>query len=113
MDPEDRRRRLIYRSLYTGMKETDIRGDRWKDSKKDLLNNGDLFSLTQPKMILVTKANLRSTVHRNVHLDTIGIKIFNDKRVDELILLDISASKSRREPKIACSDCSVYSSPML
>jgi len=35
--------------------------------------------LTQPKMILVTKANLRSTVHRNVHLDTIGIKIFNDK----------------------------------
>jgi glutamate dehydrogenase len=35
--------------------------------------------LAQPKMILVTKANLRSTVHRNVHLDTIGIKIFNDK----------------------------------
>jgi 5-methyltetrahydrofolate--homocysteine methyltransferase len=34
-----------------GMKEADIRGDRFKDSKKDLLNNGDLFSLTQPKMI--------------------------------------------------------------
>ncbi len=34
-----------------GMKEIDIRGDRFKDSKKDLLNNGDLFSLTQPKMI--------------------------------------------------------------
>ena len=34
-----------------GMKETDIRGERFKDSKKDLLNNGDLFSLTQPKMI--------------------------------------------------------------
>jgi 5-methyltetrahydrofolate--homocysteine methyltransferase len=34
-----------------GMKETDIRGDRFKDSTKDLLNNGDLFSLTQPKMI--------------------------------------------------------------
>jgi 5-methyltetrahydrofolate--homocysteine methyltransferase len=33
------------------MKETDIRADRFKDSKKDLLNNGDLFSLTQPKMI--------------------------------------------------------------
>ena len=25
----------------------------------------------------LTKANLRSTVHRNVHLDTVGIKIFN------------------------------------
>ena len=34
-----------------GMKEADIRGERFKDSKKDLLNNGDLFSLTQPKMI--------------------------------------------------------------
>ncbi len=33
------------------MKEADIRGDRFKDSRKDLLNNGDLFSLTQPKMI--------------------------------------------------------------
>ena len=33
------------------MKEADIRADRFKDSKKDLLNNGDLFSLTQPKMI--------------------------------------------------------------
>jgi len=34
-----------------GMTETDIRGDRFKDSTKDLLNNGDLFSLTQAKMI--------------------------------------------------------------
>src|ERR1700748_2230475 len=34
-----------------GMKEQDIRGKRFKDSKKDLLNNGDLFSLTQPDMI--------------------------------------------------------------
>jgi 5-methyltetrahydrofolate--homocysteine methyltransferase len=34
-----------------GMKEADIRGERFKESKKDLLNNGDLFSLTQPGMI--------------------------------------------------------------
>ena len=34
-----------------GMAELDIRAERFKDSKKDLLNNGDLFSLTQPKMI--------------------------------------------------------------
>ena len=34
-----------------GMKEADIRGERFKNSKKDLLNNGDLFSLTQPEMI--------------------------------------------------------------
>jgi len=34
-----------------GMKEADMRGERFKDSTKDLLNNGDLFTLTQPKMI--------------------------------------------------------------
>ncbi len=34
-----------------GMKEADMRGTRFADSKKDLLNNGDLFSLTQPAMI--------------------------------------------------------------
>jgi len=34
-----------------GMTEADIRGERFKDAKKDLLNNGDLFSITQGKMI--------------------------------------------------------------
>ncbi|MEN9573128.1 MAG: hypothetical protein RL514_983 [Verrucomicrobiota bacterium] len=34
-----------------GMTEADMRGTRFADAKKDLLNNGDLFSLTQPKMI--------------------------------------------------------------
>ena len=34
-----------------GMKEADIRGERFANSGKHLLNNGDLFSLTQPKMI--------------------------------------------------------------
>ena len=34
-----------------GMTEADIRGERFKDATKDLKNNGDLFSLTQPKMI--------------------------------------------------------------
>jgi 5-methyltetrahydrofolate--homocysteine methyltransferase len=34
-----------------GMTEADIRAARFAGSKKDLLNNGDLFSLTQPEMI--------------------------------------------------------------
>jgi 5-methyltetrahydrofolate--homocysteine methyltransferase len=34
-----------------GMKEADIRGERFKDATKSLLNNGDLFSLTKPEMI--------------------------------------------------------------
>jgi 5-methyltetrahydrofolate--homocysteine methyltransferase len=34
-----------------GMKEADIRGERFKDAPKSLLNNGDLFTLTKPEMI--------------------------------------------------------------
>lgn len=34
-----------------GMAEADIRGERFRNSTKDLLNNGDIFSLTQPTMI--------------------------------------------------------------
>src|ERR1700704_1547537 len=34
-----------------GMTEAHIRSERFKDAPKDLLNNGDIFSLTQPKMI--------------------------------------------------------------
>jgi 5-methyltetrahydrofolate--homocysteine methyltransferase len=34
-----------------GMTEQDIRGTRFAGAKKDLLNNGDLFTLTQPAMI--------------------------------------------------------------
>src|ERR1022692_486818 len=34
-----------------GMTEADVRGERFKNSTKGLLNDGDLFSLTQPKMI--------------------------------------------------------------
>jgi 5-methyltetrahydrofolate--homocysteine methyltransferase len=34
-----------------GLGEKEIRGDRFADSKKDLKNNGDLYSLTQPATI--------------------------------------------------------------
>ena len=34
-----------------GLGEAAIRGERFKDSKKDLKNNGDLYSLTQPDTI--------------------------------------------------------------
>jgi 5-methyltetrahydrofolate--homocysteine methyltransferase len=34
-----------------GMKEQDIRGERFRDASKDLLNNGDLFTLTQPEVV--------------------------------------------------------------
>jgi 5-methyltetrahydrofolate--homocysteine methyltransferase len=34
-----------------GLGEKEIRGERFKDAKKDLKNNGDLYSLTQPATI--------------------------------------------------------------
>ncbi|NNG04596.1 MAG: NAD-glutamate dehydrogenase, partial [Inquilinus sp.] len=33
----------------------------------------------QPRLLMVTKANLRSTVHRPVHLDVVVLKVFDDK----------------------------------
>ncbi|MEZ4391850.1 MAG: methionine synthase [Polyangiales bacterium] len=35
-----------------GMTERDARGERFADAPKDLLNNGDIFTLTQPAMIV-------------------------------------------------------------
>ncbi len=34
-----------------GLDETDARGQRFRDNEKDLLNNGDILSLTQPDVI--------------------------------------------------------------
>jgi len=34
-----------------GLDETDARGDRFKENEKDLLNNGDILSLTRPDVI--------------------------------------------------------------
>ncbi|HWD91914.1 MAG TPA: methionine synthase [Verrucomicrobiae bacterium] len=34
-----------------GLSEADIRGERFKDAKKDLKNNGDIYSLTRPDVI--------------------------------------------------------------
>src|SRR5687767_7786595 len=34
-----------------GLGEAEVRSERFKDTKKDLKNNGDLYSLTQPKTI--------------------------------------------------------------
>jgi len=34
-----------------GMKEADIRGQQFRDVKKSLVNDGDLFTLTKPEMI--------------------------------------------------------------
>ena len=52
----DRRIAIIDGAMGTtirtyGKTEADIRGERFKDATKGLLNNGDLFSLTQPDMI--------------------------------------------------------------
>src|ERR1051325_1241169 len=34
-----------------GLGEAEVRGERFKDTTKDLKNNGDLYSLTQPATI--------------------------------------------------------------
>ena len=56
-----------------GMTEAHIRGDRFKTAPKDLLNNGDLFSLTQgvqPARTTVEAAPPRKGV--NVEIDAVA-----------------------------------------
>jgi len=36
-------------------------------------------SVRKPNLLIITKANTRSTVHRPGYLDYVGIKRFNDK----------------------------------
>jgi 5-methyltetrahydrofolate--homocysteine methyltransferase len=55
-----------------GMKEADIRGERFRDAPKDLLNNGDLFSLTQPEMITDIHARFLSAGADILETNTFG-----------------------------------------
>ena len=76
-----------------GMTEADIRGERFKDSTKDLLNNGDLFSLTQPEMIWRHSSPVsrgRRGHHRDQHLR-------RDQHHPERILRGRSARTRRPE----------------
>ena len=59
-----------------------------RDSKRNVLRDKDGLTpmsaeirhfLTQPEPLIVTKANVKSTVHRNSHMDYIGVKIFDSE----------------------------------
>src|ERR1700743_3763145 len=54
------------------MAEADIRGDRFRDSKKDLLNNGDLFFLTQPAMICAIRRGFPEAGADIIETNTFG-----------------------------------------
>jgi glutamate dehydrogenase len=58
------------------------------DSQARVINRGDDRAkltpevrafLTQPQPIIITKSNERSLVHRRVHMDYVGVKIFDGK----------------------------------
>src|ERR1700726_2722679 len=55
-----------------GMTEADIRGERFKDSAKSLLNNGDLFSLTKPEMIWGIRARFLEAGADIIETNTFG-----------------------------------------
>ena len=56
-----------------------------RDPTRRIMSGGKEMSpevkdfLRRRELIIVTKANVRSTVHRAVHLDYVGVKKFNDK----------------------------------
>ena len=81
-----------------GMAEADVRGERFKDSAKDLLNNGDLFSLTQPKMI--------SDIHRRfleAGADIIETNTFGATSITQSEFFVDDPREHRRDAKIQSS----------
>ena len=60
--------------------------------------------ILEPRLLLITKSNRRSTVHRPVHMDTIGIKCFdeNGRVIGERLLVGLltSAAYSRSPRQI-------------
>ncbi len=71
--------------------------ERWADNEP---LPGDIRAfMRQPQLLMLTKANQRSTVHRRVHMDVIGVKKFDaaGKVVGERMLVGLftSAAYSR------------------
>lgn len=71
--------------------------ERWADNEP--LPSDIRAFMRQPTLLMLTKANQRSTVHRRVHMDVIGVKKFDDagKVVGERMLVGLftSAAYSR------------------
>ncbi len=56
--------------------------------------------IRSPQLVLVSKSNRRSTVHRPVHMDTIGIKTFNEagEVVGQKLIIGLFTSSSYSRP---------------
>ena len=76
-----------------------------RDSDRNVLRNREGLTpmsdeirhfLNQPEPVIITKANVKSTVHRTSHLDYIGVKIFdaNGKAIGERRFVGLFTSLS-------------------
>ena len=59
----------------------------------------------EKRLLVITKANSRATVHRSAYLDYIGVKVFDDdgEVVGERRFLGLFSSARRTGP--ACASC--------
>ena len=56
-----------------------MRSDPPMGAERPAFNDLVLARAQEPRVLFVTKANSRSTVHRSVHLDYVGVKTFDDQ----------------------------------
>jgi glutamate dehydrogenase len=56
--------------------------------------------LQKPEPLIIAKANVKSTVHRRVHMDYVGAKLYDDdgKMIGELRIVGLFASTAYTEP---------------
>ncbi len=74
----DGRLEPVYESGLGLLADTDLRVVRRGDDRSSLTPDVKAF-LTQPAPLIIAKAATRSPVHRHVHMDYVGVKIFNTK----------------------------------
>ena len=86
-----------------GLTESDARGERFKDNEKDLLNNGDILSLTRPDVI--------SDIHRRfleAGSDIIETNTFSGTAIaqSEFFVEDPrETGKGRKDPEFFSAKC--------
>ena len=78
-----------------GMTEADIRGERFRNSTKDLKNNGDLFSLTQPQMICDSHRRFLEAGADIIETNTFGATSFTQS---EFFVDDPREKGGRKDP---------------
>ena len=91
-----------------GMTEADVRGTRFPNAPKDLLNNGDIFSLTQPAMICDIHRRFLEAGADIIETNTFGATSVAQADYD---MAELAREMNLESAKLARAACDKFSTP--